>query len=1330
MKRFFKISLLCALAVALAAGAGLLALGAGWFNTYLKNYVESALGQALATPVHIGNLQGNPLGSLTLSDIRAGDEAERLLQMEGLDLHYRLLPLVMGEVVVDTVRLRSPLVALRQDAAGAWNLPAQAAEPDTVSAPATPSAGRAYRIRVGHAEVVDGEVRLRTSEAESQVRDLNLALGFSANADGYAIELRRFRTLIFEPPLIISNLSGLAVLRNGSLTVDGLTLTTPGSSMRIDGTVADLSEPAFDLTLQADSLAFQEVARVVPGDYPDGKLVLGGAVKGGMGDLKIEMKAALGAASCALKGRFNLVDPKVAYEIDLDARGVDLAQMAPQWDADAAFDLSARIRGQGTTEREAAAEAALTITRARLFGVRAHRVELTAKVKGGRIRAALRATGDAGTVAADGEADLARSMPLYDLRVRLAHLDLSRLPQGPSEKTNVTGALRLRQADDETWAGTALLDTLEAGGQMATALTLRGRFREGAVELDSLGFRLPYAAVQGSGRADLGRLWSPSRGMPAYQAAVRVIGLDLEALTGDARLKGLMDLQLSLDGTGVDPDSIQAVVTVEAEAPAFLGVGLDSARAKVTMAGRTIDLERFVLACALARLEGSGQTVLEDRVTARIEGEIHRPGDLGKVLGAEISGGPVAFSASAEGRWAEPLFCVALSADSLAYEDMGVTELALRADSVSLSDDTTGTFTLQAGSARWGEQTLRNARLDAVLAGREVSFSLQNSPEDPYGVFLSGRVGDLDAGASVALDSLALRVGQDVLANMGECRARYTPAAELRVERLHLAGPMGQIRANGRTDTPGTVDIQLVDIDLRRWAGLLGLTTEVAGMLNMNIVASGLPDLPEVSAEVNLKDASVAGFGFQGLAGTLAYRGMQASANLRILQTAGKEIAFRGETPLALTAGASDPPPDGPFRIEIKSDGIDLAFLQVFSEDIREAAGTLALDVSVAGTPQRPEVSGWVKVRNGGLKAIPLNQTFSRIQADLSMSPDRIVVEQFVVGEKSGSLSLSGDVILDRQTVQTFRADLRAADFRVINLPDINATLRANLHLEGDANAVRLTGNIELIRAVIYIAGFLEGPSDTDLTASPFYSNLNTNVRISARRNVWIRDPNLNLEISGDLDVRKDRQGLRVYGSLNSRQGRYEFQGTRFNLERGEVQFQGKTDLDPDIYILGTHPMRLAGGDRGAISVIVGGTLKYPQVTLESDPPMPMSEILSYLLLGGPSEREGPGPGLEARAAGVAVGVAANQLKRTIGRRLNLDLIEIDTGGSGVQRVRVGKYIGQKLFVTYTQEAGGGGEMTVEYELTPQLTVEAQQRTEGELRRQRQSIGMFWKTEW
>ena len=72
------------------------------------------------------------------------------------------------------------------------------------------------------------------------------------------------------------------------------------------------------------------------------------------------------------------------------------------------------------------------------------------------------------------------------------------------------------------------------------------------------------------------------------------------------------------------------------------------------------------------------------------------------------------------------------------------------------------------------------------------------------------------------------------------------------------------------------------------------------------------------------------------------------------------------------------------------------------------------------------------------------------------------------------------------------------------------------------------------------------------------------------------------------------------------------------------------------------------------------------------------------------------------------------------------------SGEGDLPRVRIGKYINPKLFVTFAQDIDSfrGQEVTVEYELLPQLTLEAQQVTGSDQLDTRQSVGLFWKKEW
>ena len=86
------------------------------------------------------------------------------------------------------------------------------------------------------------------------------------------------------------------------------------------------------------------------------------------------------------------------------------------------------------------------------------------------------------------------------------------------------------------------------------------------------------------------------------------------------------------------------------------------------------------------------------------------------------------------------------------------------------------------------------------------------------------------------------------------------------------------------------------------------------------------------------------------------------------------------------------------------------------------------------------------------------------------------------------------------------------------------------------------------------------------------------------------------VEITGDVDVIKDVEGLRVYGSMQSRRGNYILQNRRLRIERGEIQFQGRPEVNPDLNIQAETLVRAVvaeGGEAESVTVrvTVGGTL-------------------------------------------------------------------------------------------------------------------------------------------
>jgi translocation and assembly module TamB len=197
----------------------------------------------------------------------------------------------------------------------------------------------------------------------------------------------------------------------------------------------------------------------------------------------------------------------------------------------------------------------------------------------------------------------------------------------------------------------------------------------------------------------------------------------------------------------------------------------------------------------------------------------------------------------------------------------------------------------------------------------------------------------------------------------------------------------------------------------------------------------------------------------------------------------------------------------------------------------------------------------------------------------------------------------------------------------------------------------------------------------------------------------------INLTVGGDLQVVKPAGGqLLLLGTVQTIRGTYEFQGRRFDLERGgTMRFLGEPQPNPALDVIAKRLIPNTGVE---VSVHVRGTAKAPQLELTSTPPLEESDILALIVFNRPINELGTGEraSLAATAGGIATGFIAAPLGESIGRALDLDLFEISTttddGDLGAS-LTVGQQVADKAFFKLRQQFGERTitEFLIEYQL-------------------------------
>jgi translocation and assembly module TamB len=221
------------------------------------------------------------------------------------------------------------------------------------------------------------------------------------------------------------------------------------------------------------------------------------------------------------------------------------------------------------------------------------------------------------------------------------------------------------------------------------------------------------------------------------------------------------------------------------------------------------------------------------------------------------------------------------------------------------------------------------------------------------------------------------------------------------------------------------------------------------------------------------------------------------------------------------------------------------------------------------------------------------------------------------------------------------------------------------------------------------------------------------NLSVTISRNAWVRGKGANVEIQGDVEVKKKYGNPQIVtGTVSTVRGTYQIFGKLFKIEEGRVSFPGTTEIDPFLDITALY--RVSNVD---IFVNLGGRVSEPKIQLSSNPAMEETDIISYLVFGSSSDKLGTGErsSLDQVAAGVAGGIAARELKNLIGEEFSLDVISIGGGQSGPQ-VELGKYLTDDLYIGYqrsttqssTTAPAATNNVRVEYRLFDFLTLESE----------------------
>jgi autotransporter translocation and assembly factor TamB len=835
-------------------------------------------------------------------------------------------------------------------------------------------------------------------------------------------------------------------------------------------------------------------------------------------------------------------------------------------------------------------------------------------------------------------------------------------------------------------------------------------------------------------------------------------GLDPAVIAPNERFAGDLTGAVDVDTTirdyarGVTVDSFDATGRINLGNSTFADLAIDSAVIDGTYANREGHLTQVSIAGPDIKVTAQGDIALNETGASNLTAQLESPAleRIASVIGHPLKGAATV-DATVTGNASELKAAGTLQGSSIGYGNnealtlnsaFGVAVPGLMPAQATVQAKSTATFLEVAG------QRVRELTADTTYSQSKLQFNAV-AQEGVRQLAAEGSAVFHPDHQEIHLGNLALRAEQiEWRTAPGTQAAIRYGGNRIGVENLQLVSGDQRLEAEGSIGSPDEVlHVRTSNVDLAQLDQLLLGNARLTGRLNATAAISGPTAQPRIEGEFALTQGGFRQFMFESLAGKVDYTGIGMNVDVRLQQTPQAWLSATGYAPLSLFRGNPGavgehelPGPGEAIDLQIESSQVDLGVVQGFTSYVTNVTGALEANVKVTGTGHDPHFDGVVDIRGGTFEIPELGTAYTGLDTRIDLKDEAVnISEMRIVDEHQNIMTVGGTIAVHERAVGAVDVKVQSEDFEVIDNRLADLKLDTDVRVTGSLRAPRVEGFVEVetgsvdvallmeeLRADPYSTESLQFDSAAPLPAArptpratpqpTILDALDLTLGVAVPSSLVLRGRDLmltnapvdfgdiNATVGGAVEVRKAAgQPFRLNGEVNTVRGNYTFQGRRFEILRdGRIRFANETtnDIDPQLDL---RARRIISGVETFVRV--QGSMRMPELSFSSNPPLDQADILSLIVFNLPINELGEGQqvSLAERAGALAGGYLVSGLTRSIGDALQLDEFEIQAQGEqgAGPTLSIGEQVGERLFFRIRQ--GFGAEQATEFILEYQI---------------------------
>lgn len=569
-----------------------------------------------------------------------------------------------------------------------------------------------------------------------------------------------------------------------------------------------------------------------------------------------------------------------------------------------------------------------------------------------------------------------------------------------------------------------------------------------------------------------------------------------------------------------------------------------------------------------------------------------------------------------------------------------------------------------------GRGTVKNPQLKATLDAPQLQVGSQN---------LSGLRAEADVANQQANVTLVSTVSGASLQAQGRVGLKGEHQAHITIQSQTIQ--LGPLLAAAVPQTPG---------------GLQGQTRIQASL-------DGPLSRPEqVQAQVEIPSLSLGYQSFQISAAApirLDYRRGVLTLQHSELKGTDTDLQLQGSIPL-----------EAPGAIQMSATGgVDLHLIELMEPQL-DTSGRIDLDVNAQGSRAHPEIKGTIRLSNASVLPIGSPIGLESANGELDIGGGRVDIKTLSGQVGGGTLAAHGFAAYS-PSVQ-FNLGLTAKGVRLLYPQGVRSETDANLDLTGTPAAALINGQVFIDRLALAksfdlanFAGQFSG-STTVLNPSSLEQNIKLNVAVLSREQMSVESSQLSMQGSVNLQVRGTVAEPVILGRTDIASGEVFFEGKRFEVQSGLIQFVNPIQTEPVVNLVVTTTVQQFN-----ITLNFVGPVDQLRTTYTSSPPLSPVDIINLLVAGHTTEAAQASPTTpESLLAQGLSSEVSSRVQKLVG--ISSLTIDPQIGGNqsnAASQLAIQERVTKNLFFTFATDVTTtqGQVIQVEYQVTQRFSVSA-----------------------